>query len=169
MLTRPTHLLDNRDLVDLADPMVNLVDHAKLNGDPQAQLGAWKNKGATTVQTEAAKPWISLFKDNQKVSIMILLQQFERMGDHLQFDYDVIDSVESALKYCMVGCFMGCFPRWPKVVVVANHQKTAHWFYMHPSGWMVFQFDTAVDWDRVLGGGPYYVVGSTLFLKFMPS
>ncbi|KAG6524785.1 hypothetical protein ZIOFF_014725 [Zingiber officinale] len=97
-------------------------------------------------QSQQKKSSSNLFKDNRKTKLAIL-----------SFDYDDIDSVEDAMRFCLVGCFMSRHLGIDGVRTIGARWKIKRIYFLHKNGWVVYCFDTEEDREKVLKGGPYFV------------
>ena len=135
----------------------------KLGGDVpvKAHVGA--------VGAVPKSPWVHLFKDNRNPGKGIMLEDRDVDGDIVMLDEEDVDVVEEAWGFCLVGLFAGKFPGMAAVHKLCEGWKVKCSQWRHRSGWIIFKFQSDEDRLNVLNGGPYFVYGSNLLLKIMPS
>jgi len=114
-------------------------------------------------------PWVDLFRDNRNLAKGLMLEELEVDGDRVLLEKDDVDVVEEAWGFCLVGLFAGRFPGMVAVSKLRESWMVNCSFWRHRSGWLVFKFQSDEDRFKVLNGGPYFVYGSNLMLKIMPS
>ena len=114
-------------------------------------------------------PWVNLFKDNRNPGKGIMLEDREVDGDIVMLDEEDVDVVEEAWGFCLVGLFAGKFPGMAAVHKLCEGWKVKCSQWRHRSGWIIFKFQSDEDRLKVLNGGPYFVYGSNLMLKILPS
>lgn len=126
-------------------------------------------------KTEAHLPahpkgqYADLFKDNRNQSLGMKLDEFECSEDNVDLHNEDIAQVEKALGFCLIGYFASKFPGKQALLKLCSTWQVPFQFQVHSSGWLIFKFDSQVDRDSVLNGGPYYIYGRPLLLKIMPT
>ena len=113
-------------------------------------------------------PWVNLFKDNRYGGDGYKLEEVVVDGDLVQLDEEDVGEVEEAVGICLVGLFSGKFPGAGAVRRLWDAWKVKGKFWIHRSGWILFEFCSKEDRMRVLNGGPYFIYGSNLMLKILP-
>lgn len=78
-------------------------------------------------------------------------------------------NMEEEWGFALIGYVGGRFPG-----IKAIRESMAKWkvqvkLHLHPSGWLVFKFNSKEDRDGVINGGPYFVFNRPLLLKEIPS
>lgn len=88
--------------------------------------------------------------------------------DVLQLDSDDVDRVNDLWGFFLLGCFAGRFPSLKAVHNLVSTWKTECTILPHQYGWVLFQFQSNEELERVLAGGPYSIYGHTLLLRTLP-
>lgn len=112
--------------------------------------------------------WTDLFRRNRACSQDTALQQFHKQKDRLKLAAEDTEPLESTVGFCLVGRFLGRFPRWPALKRLTAQWNAPHKLHTHNYLWLVFQFTSKDLCDEVLKGGPYITYGCPLYLKVMP-
>jgi len=155
-----------------------LLAHQVLDDLPHSEpVAAGVNRGIDSSVEGSGKgvgsvpksPWVNLFKDNRNLGKGIKLEEWDVEGDLVVLEEEDVDVVEEVWGYCLVGLFAGKFPGMAAVRILREGWKVNCSFWRHRTGWFVFKFQTDEDRRKVLEGGPYFVYGSNLLLKILPS
>ncbi|KAL2486997.1 DUF4283 domain-containing protein [Abeliophyllum distichum] len=114
------------------------------------------NDGEENVYAPSEKkaPWVNLFKDNRKLDKNLSLKLFDNFPEQIHLSYDIIDNVETAWGYCLVGYFAGQFPVKKALLNLCDSWRVNFKYFTHSSGWLVFKFENDSDRESVLNGGP---------------
>lgn len=79
-----------------------------------------------------------------------------------------VDKVKDLWEFCLLGCFARRFPRLKAIHNLVDTWNTKCTVRSHFNGWVVFQFESLEEMERVLVEGPYFVFGRTLLLRSIP-
>lgn len=79
-----------------------------------------------------------------------------------------MDKIKDLWRYCLLGWFAGRFPGLKALQNLVDSWKTRCSILPHFNGWVVFQFESSEEIDKVLAQGPYFVFGRTLLLRSIP-
>ncbi|KAG6534241.1 hypothetical protein ZIOFF_008127 [Zingiber officinale] len=82
-------------------------------------------------------------QEEEEAKLAMPLEHYEAIGSRLRFEYDDVETMDGHWA-CIVGCFMR-------------------------NRWIVYQFETMEDREKVVLEGPYFAYGIPIFLKLMPS
>lgn len=86
----------------------------------------------------------------------------------LDLEDEDVDKVKDLWGFCLLGCFAGCFPGLKAIHNLVDSWKTKCTVLPHFNGWVVFQFESLEEMERVLAKGPYFVFGCTLLVRSIP-
>lgn len=150
-----------------------VADKSSDNVAPNNDLNPPNGNGSKDIlDTEIGKvsrpTYASLFRDNRVPNDKCALEFVPVEGNELSLSFNEIDTVESSLGWCLVGCMVG-----RKLNGYAVRELIKRWgkkvrFQIHESGWITFTFESNEDRQIVLKGGPYMLFGRYIFLKEMP-
>lgn len=77
-------------------------------------------------------------------------------------------NLEKQWGYALIGYVGGRFPGIKSLREAAAKWKARVKLHLHPSGWIIFKFQTEEERSKVVNGGPYHIFGRPLLLKEMP-
>lgn len=86
----------------------------------------------------------------------------------LDIEEEDMDKVADLWGHCLLGCFAGKFPRLKAVRYLVDKWNTQCEILPHQSGWVLFQFKSKTELERILATGPYFIYGRTLLLRTLP-
>ena len=115
------------------------------------------------------KPFVSLFKNNRLPSNGSKLEFYNLDEGPIILGEEDIQSSNFPWERCLVGYFGGKFPgKQPLNQIVTSWKVLLPNIQFHGSGWIIFQFSSKEDQEKVMENGPYIIYGSPLLLKPMP-
>ncbi|KAL2243490.1 UNVERIFIED_CONTAM: hypothetical protein Sindi_0467000 [Sesamum indicum] len=121
---------------------------------PEAKQPA---KEANTENSGSEKvSFAGLFSNNRKLTDEHKLTKFAVDDGPLTLGSDNLLDVRAKFGFCLVGYVAGKFSGL-KVIRTLSHSWGAS-FQQHESGWLIFRFAREDDRQRVLAGGPYFVL-----------
>ncbi|KAG4969216.1 hypothetical protein JHK82_034928 [Glycine max] len=121
-----------------------------------------------TANTEAAKPWVNLFKDNRKPSKGFGLQFSPPSAEEVLLDDSDLQPLEEAWGHSLIGYVAGRFPGKKALMECCQKWGVNFSYSTHESGWLVFRFQNEEDMNQVISAGPYFIFQRPLLLKVMP-
>ncbi|KAL0403818.1 UNVERIFIED_CONTAM: hypothetical protein Sradi_2022600 [Sesamum radiatum] len=107
------------------------------------------------------------FSTNHRLMDEKKLRKIAINDETLKLDMNDLIDVRTKLGHCLVGHIAGKFLGLKAIKALSQSWGAS--FHQHTSGWLVFKFATNEDMQRIMTGGPYFVLGRPLMLETMPA